>query len=89
MKFRPIIAQTGTYTYNAAQVIASYLKPLTEENPNIIRNTQDFPTLLKEQPPLDIDEEFDSYNVEYHYSLISQLKKQLTTSSIKFTSITN
>ena len=25
LKFRPIIAQTGTYTYNAAQVIAKYL----------------------------------------------------------------
>lgn len=64
LKFRPIIAQTGTCTYNAAQVIASYLKPLTDENPNIIRNTQDFPTMLKEQPPLDIDEEYVSYDVE-------------------------
>ena len=24
LKFRPIIAQTGTYTYNADQVIAEY-----------------------------------------------------------------
>ena len=28
LKFRPIIAQSGTYTNNAAQVIADYLKPL-------------------------------------------------------------
>ena len=38
LKFRPIIAQTGTYTYNAAQVIAEYLKPHVDENPYIIRN---------------------------------------------------
>ena len=31
LKFRPIIAQTGTYTYNAAQVIAESLKPLCDE----------------------------------------------------------
>ena len=28
LKFRPIIDQTGTYGYNAAQVISQYLKPL-------------------------------------------------------------
>ena len=28
LKFCPIIAQTGTCTYNAAQVIAKYLNPL-------------------------------------------------------------
>ena len=28
LNFRPIIAQTGTCTYNAAQVISNYLKPL-------------------------------------------------------------
>ena len=27
LKFRPLIAQTGTYTYNAVQVIAKHLKP--------------------------------------------------------------
>ena len=27
LKLRPIIAQTETYTYNAAQVISKYLKP--------------------------------------------------------------
>ena len=39
----PIIAQAGTYTYNAAQVIAKYLKPLCNGNNYIIRNTQEFP----------------------------------------------
>ena len=28
IKFRPIISQIGTYTYNATKVIAEYLKPL-------------------------------------------------------------
>ena len=42
LKFRPIIAQTGTYTYNAVQVIAKYLKPLCSGNNDIIRNTRVF-----------------------------------------------
>ena len=46
LKFRPIIAQSGIYTYNAAQVIADYLKPLCSDNDYIIRNTQEFPKLL-------------------------------------------
>ena len=45
LKFRPIIAQTGTYTYNAAQVIAKYLKPLCSGNNYIIRNNASFPCL--------------------------------------------
>ena len=28
LKFHPIIAQSGTYTYNTAEVIADYLKPM-------------------------------------------------------------
>ena len=48
LKFRPIIAQTGTYTYNAAQVIAKYLKLLCSRNNYIIRNTQEFPISLKQ-----------------------------------------
>ena len=64
LKFRPIIAQNGTYTYNAAQVIGQYLRPLIAHNKYIIKNTQDFPKLLKSQPPLQDDEEFVSYDVE-------------------------
>ena len=30
IKFQPIIDQTGKYTYDAAQVISNYLKPLTK-----------------------------------------------------------
>ena len=64
LKFRPIIAQTGTYTYNAAQVIAKYLKPLCSRNNYIIRNTQEFPMYLKQQDLLLPDEEYVSYDVE-------------------------
>ena len=39
LKFRPIIAQTGTYTYSTAQIISEYLKPLYEQNEYIIKNT--------------------------------------------------
>ena len=64
LKFRPIIAQTGTYTYKAAQVIANYLKPLCSDNKYIIRNTQDFPKLFLDEPPLNDNEEYVSYDVE-------------------------
>ena len=30
LKLRPTISQVGTYTYNAAKVIADYLKPLCQ-----------------------------------------------------------
>ena len=32
LQFRPTIVQSGTYTYNAAQVIVVYLKPLWSDN---------------------------------------------------------
>ena len=41
LKFRPMIPQSGTYTYYAGQVIADYLKPLCSDNDYIIRNTQE------------------------------------------------
>ena len=64
LKFRPIISQIGTYTYSAAQVIGEYLKPLCNENPYIIKNTQDFANIIKAQPPLSELEEYVSYDVE-------------------------
>ena len=36
LKLRPIIAQSGIYTYNAVQVIANFLKPLRSNNEYII-----------------------------------------------------
>lgn len=70
LKFRPIIAQTGTYTYNAAQVIAEYLAPLCTENEYIIKNTQMFSDMIKSQRPLSEKEEFVSYDVESLFSNI-------------------
>ena len=64
LKFRPIIAQSGTFTCNAAQVITDYLKPLCSDNKYIIRNTQDFPKLLQQQNPLLPNEEYMSYDVK-------------------------
>ena len=63
LKFRPIISQVGTYTYNAAKVIANYLKPLCQ-NDYKIDDTQSFPSMLKQQTPLSLDEEYVSYDVE-------------------------
>lgn len=59
LTFRPIIKQPGTYTSNAAQVIAEYLKPLCSSNKYIIRNAGKFAELLQQQEPL-------LPNVEYH-----------------------
>ena len=64
IKFRPIISQVGTFTHAAAKVIGNYLKPLVEDNEYIIKNTQDFATIISEQPALDPTEEYVSYDVE-------------------------
>ena len=64
LKFRPIIAQTRTYMYKTAQVIPEYLKPLYENNDFIIKNTQDFAQMIREQPPLKENEKYVSYDVE-------------------------
>ena len=51
LKFRPIIDQTGTLTYNAAKVISDYLRPLCK-NEYSINDTQKFPSVLFSIPPL-------------------------------------
>ena len=63
LKFRPIISQVGTYRCNAANLIANYLKPLCQ-NEHKIDDTQSFPSMLKQQTPLSLDEEYESYDVE-------------------------
>ena len=63
VKFRPIIDQTGTYTYNALQVISNYFKPLCI-NEFSIKDTLQFPQVLKDLPPLKEDEKYVSYDVE-------------------------
>ena len=75
LKFHPIIAQSGTYTYNAAQVSADYLKLLCD-NDYIKRNTQEFPKLLQQQEPLLPNEAYVSYDVNPS-SLMCPFKKQL------------
>ena len=52
LKLRPIIAQSGSYTYNTAQGIADYLKPLCSDNDYITRNTWEFPKLFQQDPLL-------------------------------------
>ena len=64
LKFWPIIAQTDTYTYNAAQVIVEYLSPLYNENICIIKNALCFVDTNKKQRPLAANNEFMSYDVE-------------------------
>ena len=64
LKLRPILAQSGTYTYNGAQLIADYLKSLCRDNDYMIRNTQEFPKLLQQQDPLLSNEEYVSYDVK-------------------------
>ena len=63
LKFRPIIDQTGTYTYHASKVIAEYLKPLCQSDYRI-SDTQHFAYLAQNLPPLEEDEEDVSYDVD-------------------------
>ena len=62
LKFRPIITQTGTYMNKTTQVISEYLKPFSENNNFIIKNTQDFAQLMCEQPAPEENEEYVSYD---------------------------
>ena len=62
LKFCPIIAQSVTYTYNTAIVIADYLKSLCSDNDYIIRNMQEFPKLL--QDSLFPNEEYMFYDMK-------------------------
>ena len=64
LKFRPIISQVGTHTHSAAKAIGEYLKPLVSDNELILNNTQDFASIIREEPPLAPDEEYVSYDVE-------------------------
>ena len=49
LKLCPIIHQTGTYIYNASKVVAKYLG-LLAKNEYTIRDTLNFPDLLKSVP---------------------------------------
>ena len=63
LKFRPIVDQTGTATYDAAKVIGEYLKPLAL-NEYKINDCLKFPDMIKALPPLQKNEEYVSYDVD-------------------------
>ena len=69
--FHPIIARTERYTYNAAQIMAEYPKPLCSGTSCIIRNTQEFLIYLKHQDPLLSDKEYVSYDVEFLFTNVT------------------
>ena len=71
LKFHSIIAQNGILSYNSAQFLAEYPKPLCSRNNYIIKNTQEFPMFLKQQEPLLSDEEYIFYDVD---SLFTNVK---------------
>ena len=55
LKFRPIIDQTGTMTYSAANIISDYLKPLCK-NKYAINDTLSLVDMIKRLPPLPDDQ---------------------------------
>ena len=63
LKFRPVIDQTGTFTYNVRKVISDYLRSSCK-NEYSINETQKFPSMLSSVPPLQDDEGVVSYDVE-------------------------
>ena len=62
LKFRPIVDQTGTATYDDAKVIGEDLKPLSL-NGYKINDCLKFPDMIKVLPPLHKNEEYVSYDV--------------------------
>ena len=63
LKFKPIIDQTRTFTYHYSKVIAESLRPLCQ-NECSIKDTQCFPEMLQDLPPLKNDKEYISYDVD-------------------------
>ena len=57
--------------YKTAQVISEYLKPLHENNNFVIKNTQNLAQLIREQPPLEENEEYVSYDVNRYFRTFS------------------
>ena len=69
LKFKPIISEVVTHTYNAAKIIAEYLKPICSSQYKV-SDTQEFPSLIKDQPPSNDDEEYASYDVDPMFAFI-------------------
>ena len=75
LKFRPIIDQTDTLTYNSSKVIEKYLQSLCQ-NEKSIKDTQNVPEMLRDLPSLNNDEERVSNDVDNLFTNI--LLKQTT-----------
>ena len=63
LKFRLIVDQTGTATYDAAKIIGKYLKTLAFKEYKI-NDCLKFPDMIKALPPLQKNEEYVSYDVD-------------------------
>ena len=63
LKFRPIIDQTDTLTYNSSKVIEKHLKSLCQ-NEKSIKDTQNVPEMLRDLLSLNNDEERVSNDVD-------------------------
>ena len=63
LKFRPIIDQTDTLTYNSSKVIEKYLKSLCQ-NEKSIKDTQNVSEMLRDLLSLNNDEERVSNDVD-------------------------
>ena len=63
LKFRSIIDQTGTFTYNVAKVVPDYFRPLCK-NEYSINDIQKFPSISSSISPLWDDDEDVSYNIK-------------------------
>ena len=61
LKFRPIIGQSNTYTYNTVKIVSNYLQPLTH-NDYFIKDTLTFAEIIKSDV-LDPDEEYVSHSL--------------------------
>ena len=78
LKFRPIIAQTGTSTYNAAKVMQDYFRPLCK-NKYSLNETQKPPSILSSVKTLEDGEEDASNDVE---SLFTNIPLEETINNI-------
>ena len=63
LKFRPIISQNGKLYLQCCEGNSRYLKP-TCSNLYKISDTQEFSSLIKDQPLLSDDKEYVSYDVD-------------------------
>ena len=59
----------GTHTYDAGEVIANCLAPLCQ-NVYKLDDLQSFPSMMKEQAPLSLDEKYVSYDSKFLFTNI-------------------